>query len=114
MTAVNHLETENAWYLAELVPNTNMYMVLKRQVAAENYSDVDCFCVRGGDGDGGDDSNDDGIPPRCRFQVARQFDRYRFELVDDDGRSFLDSHRCECPCFLRDLNFQACDNRFIT
>ena len=93
--------------MLERVPDTNLFIVLKRLVAATDYTylEPDCLCSR--------DSFFDVIPPACRYQVERLFNRYNEEdFYQSAIRTLTGQERCECPCYVRDRRYQSCDVTF--
>ena len=101
----DHLDTVNAWYLAEKINSTNMFIVMKRVVPAENFTrQPDCFCDR--------DSLDDVVPPECMFETELRLDRYSFDVYQGRLRSLTNDERCECPCYARDPRYEGCGVTF--
>ena len=104
VSIANHLNTENAWYFAQTVNNTNMYLVMVRE--NQNYASHECMCGR---------ESPDGaaVPPKCVFdRLSGRTDRINYQIRQDRLGIIDQDHRCECPCFSRDLRYQGCDVKF--
>ena len=103
VSVANHLNTESAWYLAQQVNDTNMYLVMVRQNM--NYTIPDCVCDR--------DPLNAALPPKCLFdQFAGRTDRINYQMMQDRYGVMDEDHRCECPCFSRDPRYRGCDVTF--
>ena len=102
---VDQIDTDDAWYMIEKVNMTNMFVVLKRVIALENYTDPECSCSR-------QSRDGDVIPPICDYDFERGFDRYNFELFEDTLRPLTSNTRCECPCYARDPRYEGCGVTF--